>query len=574
RLDTKDLNDLRSHLNFKDWQHIRGGLGSLWIQDLQYTSVCSDHLRDCYESALQYLKRDVNINGGIRNKVEVRIMATPEVISKLSEDALGRMLKVQGVKRWPFFAGITLKQNDPLSATSSKTDIFGVLNGVESLSLDFGRLWMGTNDISQGVIMNTSIGINDLLRDLTLDDLEVIQLYRPMALVIGKTPEKDDEDCLIRIIRNHPSISVLGIGCQMERYTAVINLVISTIERMRRSGSRPALSCLRLNDPTLFDSARKGIRQDQGQPELIAQALLQSGNSVHVMFDSEFSTQRIRADLKCPQFKSEDPAVRGFIRQFGWSIYTLIVPEFFSDHLAKLLDESTEQYSSRIEHLDINPTSLTTTGLDAMNRIIKRSKGLIYLRLSLRNLHQEHQLDKALLLLERHKDQVTSLHMSLWCEESCLTKIKRTLPDRSRFPRLEEFSVDCINWNNSLRDIAKQWITSVISARTQHQASLKIIGVKIHLLPQDWEAVIKAIDLSALEELHFDNCNFSQVQLKLLADRIADTKTSSLPLKVLDLKGSKVDKMDDTACTSAILARIQQKAPQVGINCNLDRFIE
>ncbi|KAF9349863.1 hypothetical protein BGX34_001556 [Mortierella sp. NVP85] len=485
---------------------------------------------------------------------------------KLSEDPLGRLLKIQGIERWPYLTEITMIQssNYPMSAMSNpSTDIFGSLNYLEYLSLDIGRLWMTTRDISQGDIKTSSIGIPNL-KDITLEDLETIRKYRPIALTISKTPEKEDEDRLASILQQNPSITFLRIQCHLGRYAAVINLVISTREKMRRSRGRPELMVLRLLDTTLPGSAKEAVLEKAGGSQYLLRQLFGSESIVDVNFDNASSTIGIRTDLRSNQFKSDDPAVRDFIRQFGHSIITLVAPGSFSDPPAMLLDECTGRLTSSIVHLDITPTSLTTAGLDAMNRVINRSKGLTYLRLTLKNMRKGQQLEKALLLLERYRDRVTSVHMSDWYEDSCLAKIKRVLPDRSRFPRLEEFSVDCINWDRGPRGTARQWIISMISAQTQPPTPpLKVLGVKIHLWPQDWEAVINAIDFSKLQELHFDNCNFSEVQLKLLADRITGSKTLLLPLKLLNLKGSKVEKVDNAVDTRAMIVRIRQRAPQI-----------
>ncbi|KAF9349861.1 hypothetical protein BGX34_001554, partial [Mortierella sp. NVP85] len=562
KLKANDFKELKSHPNFKEWQHIHGELSSITIQKVLYSAVCSDHLRDCYESVLLQSKLDMLVNDGMWNGIGIRIIATSEAMTKLSKDALGRVLKIRSVKRWPRVTEVVLKQNGVQPRASSTTDIFGVLNDLGYLSLDIGRLWMTTKDIPQGEIKNPSMRITDL-RDLTSDDLNFIQQHRPIALRILKTPEKEDEKRLISILRQNPSIVDLIVGCHPGRYAALINLVTSTIEATNRNGGQPAISSFNLIDPTTLDSVREEMLQFQRRPESTLLKVPNPSSGVNMIFKNA-STVGIRTDLTSNQFKFNDPAVCDFIRKFSYSIATLVVQESFSDDLAKLLDECTMKLASNIARLDIAPTSLTKAGLDAMDRIIKRSTELTYLRLTLRSLHQEQQLEKALLLLEQYKNRVTSVHVSLWCEESCLTKIKRVLPDRSRFPRLEEFSVDCINWDRGPRGAARQWIISMISARAQPPTPpLKVVGVKIDLQPQDWEAVIKAIDLSTLEELHFDNCNFSQEQLKILADHIVDSKMLFLPLNLIDIKGSRVERMDDVAAMRELTMRIEQKAPHV-----------
>ena len=167
-----------------------------------------------------------------------------------------------------------------------------------------------------------------------------------------------------------------------------------------------------------------------------------------------------------------DPAVCTFIRQYGWSITTFIVPESFSDTLAKLMDESTQEKGSRIAHLDMTPTSLTTPGLDAMNRVIDRSQGLTYLRLSLENLGKDQQEQKALDLLRRHKDRLTSLRLV----DSDLSSIADNF-SRDSFPLLEEFFV----MTNYYLDASPEWIRSMVSVPPRQRTSLRAVGMGIYL---------------------------------------------------------------------------------------------
>jgi len=495
---------------------------------------------------LQQSKHDTDTNNGELNKVNVRIIATYEVMIKLLKDELREELNLQLEESRTCWTTISMELDGHHPASSSITDIFGCRSGFIILILNFSQLEMNaicvTTKNSWGRVLHRRmvivIHISDL-SDLTLDDLEIIRQYHPIVLEISKMPEREYEDRLVSIVQHNPSIKSLDVECDMKLFTAVINLVKTTRENMLKGGSCPELHTLKLHD------SKKGVDGFE--------------NRVEVRFEGyDISATK----LWCNQFGSADPGECDLIRQYGWSIKTLVVPGSFSDHHAKLLDESTEELSSGLEHLDITPTSLTAAGLDAMDRVINRSEDLTYIRLSLKDLRQEQQLEKALLVLVRYRDRVTSVYMSNWCEESCLTKIKRVLPDRSHFFRLTEFSVDCTNWDHGLNDIARQWIISMISA---HHIPLKVLGVKVDFQPQDWEAVIKAVDLSKLEKLHLDDSSFSQEQLELLVDRIADSNISPLPLKLLDLKGSGVEKVDDTALVRATLARMKKFAPQVEI---------
>ncbi|KAF9344334.1 hypothetical protein BGX34_005772 [Mortierella sp. NVP85] len=316
---------------------------------------------------------------------------------------------------------------------------------------------------------------------------------------------------------------------------AVIDLVKSTREKMLQCEGRSGLSKLELIHPEV--QVRASFRN--GAPDLDVETYVK---------------------LRDCQPQVLDPAMYTFVRQYGWSITTLVVPESFSNRLVKLLDESIQEKGSKMAHLNIVPTSLTTPGLDAMSRVINRSQGLTYLRFSLESLR--HQKEKALLLLGRHKDRLTSLRLCGWYINEWLPPIARTFPDRDGFPVLEEFSVEC--WEmKDLDGDSGQWIASMISARPKPLTPVKAFGIKAKTLwSKGFEAMINAIDLSTLEELHFNHQDFSLEQLKLLVGRIADYGAPSLPLRLLDING---EKLDNSANTHELFVSLREKVPEIKI---------
>ncbi|KAF9344126.1 hypothetical protein BGX34_005969, partial [Mortierella sp. NVP85] len=162
---------------------------------------------------------------------------------------------------------------------------------------------------------------------------------------------------------------------------------------------------------------------------------------------------------------------------------------------------------------------------------------------------------KAVFLLEQHEDQLTSLRLVGGRTQDWLAQIAPAFPS---FPRLKELFVESnsLDWLSSAE---RQWIASMAS---QPQTSLKVLGVGLHLRAHDWEALIKAIDLSTLEELHINSDYFYQEQLKVLMDVVVKSRVSSLPMRVLDVKGKEVQ---DRNTTREMFARIQEKAPEVAI---------
>jgi len=73
--------------------------------------------------------------------------------------------------------------------------------------------------------------------------------------------------------------------------------------------------------------------------------------------------------------------ISSVFRQYGWSVRTLNVNSTFSDKLAALLDEATRSKGCSLRWLKLDPWSLTSPGLDCMDRIIERSLDLEYLLL-------------------------------------------------------------------------------------------------------------------------------------------------------------------------------------------------
>jgi len=101
----------------------------------------------------------------------------------------------------------------------------------------------------------------------------------------------------------------------------------------------------------------------------------------------------------------------------------------------------------------------------------------------------------------------------------------------------------------------------MVSAQLQHRTPLKTLGLNITLYQQGWETVIKAIDLSALEEVQFAG-NFTQVQLRVLVDRIENYGAPSLPLRLLNLDKAA---LDNSPNTRALIVRLREMIPKTKI---------
>jgi hypothetical protein len=533
-LDIAELTDLKWHLKTKVRENVSGGLSRMQIQDGLYTWICSDHLRECYESALQQLRYSINASGGVWSGNEIKVTVTPEATTKQFYE-LGRLFKIQSVESWRPITEIGSKLHSYRSASSSTTDTLGSLDGLQSLSLDFGRFTMSAKGIFQDEIKDVVISIRDL-GALTLDDLEFIQQC-PAALVLSETPQQKDDNRLVSLLQHNSSITSLRIVCDVKRHIAIIDLVSSTREEMLQDEIRSALRTFELVHP----ETRTKVSFDEGSPALDTVPHINLGD--------------------CQSYIVE-PDVYNSIRQHGWSAITFVAPESFSDRLAILLDESLQETTSRIARLDIAPASLSTPGLDAMSRVINQSQGLTCLQLSLQRLDEGDQLEKALLLLERHKERLTSLHLNGQNAQQWLPRIAQTFPDKSSFPVLEEFFLRSYWWP-VVSAIECRWIASMVSIHQQPRTPLKVFSVSDDwFFGYDWKPVIQAIDFSTMEELHFNALSFRQKHLELLVDRIADSGESLLPLRVLGLSGTFIKDNDTERRMSA---RVREKAPNAEI---------
>ncbi|KAF9363433.1 hypothetical protein BGX34_004143 [Mortierella sp. NVP85] len=528
-LDLTDLTNLRSHLKVKDDECILGGLGWMEIQDAHYTSICSHHLCDCYESALEQLIHGANGRGDEWNGAKVKVVATPEAIGMLFNDESRKLLRIQSMKIWPFLTEIDLNLNGHHSASSLTTETFGHLNGLESISLNFGRLRMSARGISQGSVRDMSIEIKSP-SELTSDDLEFIHQCRPNILAISEKLQERDDNHLVGIIQHNPSIIDLRIECSTSRYIAVIDLVKSTREVMDAS-----------------------CNLELGHMDNKVRVSFVQGSSV---FDIESHIKLVKRGCH-----PTHGATRSFLHDYGWSAKTYVLDGTANGLVVKQMSMSTYEKGSRITHLDFAPTNMSAHELDAMDRIIDRSQGLVCLRLRLRIFCSEDQRQRALIMLERHKKRLTSLHLTNIYQD-WLPQVMRAVTARTAFPLLEEFFVEAGLWNNSHNDDAREWIISMVSARPLLQTTLKRFELETSFEPHNWRAVIKALDLSKLEELYLNAFDFSRELLKFLADAVASS-IAPLPMRILRFRGGR---LKHDADVRALFARIREKAPQVNIS--------
>ncbi|KAG0220688.1 hypothetical protein BGX31_010698 [Mortierella sp. GBA43] len=535
-----ELSDVKSYLNVNDDGHFPGGVHQLTSLEQHCWWVCKEHQ---YEWTLEQLKDVVNTTGGthVESPGNINIKVNPDNVTKQLYDMATKICTIQYVK------------------------------DKRSLIMDCGRLSLttdGSQDV-QDVVMTIK-----RLSDLTTDDTEFIRHCNLIKLSIKFTPLKGDEDKLVNILQQSHTLQELRVGTLGERSLEIINLIISAREVLQ-DGRWMALRKFELMEEELnpFNFDRKVDKQDH-----MSVTLTFSEGSSKIDMDT-------RLVLPDSDVFAEGTWICNFIRQYGWSISHLNTASMLNDHLATVLENSTQIQGSKLTHLTLSQHSLTNIGMDSMNRVIKRSRDLAFFGAWLVGLHKESQPEKVAPFLERYGARLNKLTLRGNAVERWLPTILKSFPPRSGLPTLDYLDIRC-HTKHAFPRKCIAWLVSIISVPLQPpepstigdtstgtpqssgkpcapQNQLKKFRLcNITLVPEDWEALIKAVDLSVMLELLFGETNFSQVQLDLLLDRIAGAGKQSTSLKCLDIR--KTDLVIN-ANKDALRNRIQKVAPRLKV---------
>ncbi|KAG0222624.1 hypothetical protein BGX31_008983 [Mortierella sp. GBA43] len=289
---------------------------------------------------------------------------------------------------------------------------------------------------------------------------------------------------------------------------------------------------------------------------------------------------------------SKDPFIL-----YGWSLSTLIVSSMFDDSLASVLDKVTEERGSNIKALTLDTTTLTTVGVECMERVIDRSQEP-KLMMCFSNLHEEHQLEKFERLIRRYGKILLGLTLYGESAHVWIPKVMTLCPTRTDFPVLSALALVVFGEAFSFRSFQRnagmvseshqvsldcaQWIASMVSGSSQHPSALfssltqsnvapmsstcitlnplRFVSLPEALLTSDgWNIVIKVLDFSVLEYLHVGN-NFSIDNLKLLVNCIPLNTNPVRKLKIrLEINITEEDEMEwDTQ-----IARLKAKSSEV-----------
>ncbi|KAF9349049.1 hypothetical protein BGX34_002093 [Mortierella sp. NVP85] len=528
-----DRAELKSYLNNDGDERFPGDLHQLTTQGQHCIWMCRDHQ---HEWIIQHLKDVVNAVGGTYSEDSKKIMINCDTEDERLYDAMDEFRKAQTT-------------DDPL------------------LSADIGQLSL-TASVSQAG-QEVSITINRL-GDLNVDGFKFIQQSNITKLTIKHTPEDTDEDRLVDILNQNQELEELHIRCNGERSYAIIHLVTSKRETAIQEGRTSALHTFKVTDERWdpFD----WYRGYDGYDHLVTTVTFTKDPAVFDM-DTQMKMQYLQPVV-------EGSPISNFMRHYGWSIGSLATSTQITDHLATLLDSATEKRGSRLTHLILSPPSLTTLGMDAMDRVIKRSQSLEFLWIWTVGLDEASRPEKALLLLGRYGEKLNRLTLNGNAFGEWLLPFTQALPTANSLPRLNVVHVESAEKSQVPHEFV-QWLVAVvpipprgstspggfITGTSQKTCTIlarlrTFLLYNVTLQPQDWETLIKAIDLSMLEELHLNSTNFSWEQLDLLLERITAADAKSVSLKVLQIGST--DLLVD-ADRPALQERILEAVPQMSI---------
>ncbi|KAF9947426.1 hypothetical protein BGZ65_008818 [Modicella reniformis] len=268
----------------------------------------------------------------------------------------------------------------------------------------------------------------------------------------------------------------------------------------------------------------------------------------------------------------QDPTYFSQVFQdYGWSISILKADYWFTDDLAEKLNQTTEEKGSKITFLSLNPSSLTSKGVECMIKVIDRSQGLQRLLFTFKNVHKKQVQENLKQLISRYCKRVNGLKLQGYSAHVWISQIKALCPTRLDLPELESFAMtsdgngqlspECVQWIAAIVTPSSQGVvvmpmssdstqlsttttttmtatTTMMTAMTTAMTTTEMMSTStseesstcplsdiqltdIPLQSEEWQVVIKALNNSTtLKELYLGSPNFSMDNFKLLVDCI------------------------------------------------------
>jgi hypothetical protein len=262
----------------------------------------------------------------------------------------------------------------------------------------------------------------------------------------------------------------------------------------------------------------------------------------------------------------------------------------FTDELAYALDVATQERGSKILELDLDPISLSSSGLESMDRVIERSQDLVRLGFSPLITDIETELQKTKHILDRHHENVHAMNIGILAHKQ-LPDISRAFRTRRDFPKLDTLFLVLDSASRiPLTHEYVQWITDMVSAphertttgiiepgpeapRTEYVLPSEWVPLSyielcgFQLQHEDWSMVIKAIDFQNLKTLNLHRSNFSVREFELMVDCIP-VQANRVDILAIFVLGTDFARNYATDAVHEQIAFLREKDPQVHLFIN------
>ncbi|KAG0246584.1 hypothetical protein B0O80DRAFT_501505 [Mortierella sp. GBAus27b] len=465
-----------------------------------------------------------------------------------------------------FATEFKLKLHDIVRMTISNN-----LLELESLRFDSGGLSMSA-DVSRGSIKSSSLTI-DQFGSLDANDDMFLEHGHLTRLEVKRLPEEADFDLLRSVLDHNTKLSELRIGCEGRQFFDLFNYVM-------KMKTRQNLSTVQFMDENLtpFDlsadhDSKTHIQCDISFPDYFA--------------PTKTSPSTMRTWIRIGKGMSirNGDSLKNFIRVYGWSIVVL------DEHYAQGPFASgfeginlQHEWTPQLESLRIHVNSSGTQGVGRLDTIIQQSPNFKDLGLYV-DLSNSKQHTMAWEMISRYGTKISTLKLYTNGDIQEGTsdhwlKFMTSFTRKDSFPNLQslELSPDT---EDSLSSASVPWITDMIATPLQEDVVVsqilqveaevnakKMKKIALHVVrfeSEHWKKLIEAIDFLALEHLSVWWTNFSQEQLKLLIDRISNSKMDEVPLKTLNIGFTDLVEKTDPETLKEMVAELKKKAPSIAI---------
>ncbi|KAG0221462.1 hypothetical protein B0O80DRAFT_502565 [Mortierella sp. GBAus27b] len=526
------------------------------------------------------------------------------VFSMDSGDLLSRR-NVRSFKRFlihnPPLTTLKLRLGEKCSPLATITkDIIEKLTRLQSLSIDYGEISI-TLCTSDGKVHGVDLTIERFTN--FANELEFIQrdhLRDLTRLVVKRTPQESDECHLIDILSVCTKLTQLRIGCEGQRAPAIVDLVISTLQKYEKTSLRE------------FNLMEEMLVPFNVYEECDDSTHIQTCLTFDETPDSFDMQTWVRLGNKMSIYDVHP--VNDFVRKYGWSIVFLEENWTLNDRVAAILDHIPSTRNSRLEALSFEASKFTDSRFEQLGTIIKDPRNLKRLGLRL-ELIEIHQCGTVCSLIEQYWSVIFKLQLYGKSSMFWLQLFALLFRTRARFPSLESLEVsfdphpnfkvpeNCIDWIAAMISSSPQDSKSSStqgpesssaqgsessssqgsessstqgpespstqgpesSSSTQGSATpwkrmKKIVLRHIHLQHDEWKKIIDAMEFTELEHLDLRSSNLSQKTLSLLVGRM--TGAAFLPMKILNIEDTGLQK---NAALDLMFSEIVKSAPMAKI---------